>query len=69
MTSVRSSVISALMSGMDGSSTHCTTPSGAPAATAASAIVRAASLQTFFAYGCGLITTALRVINASRVLK
>src|SRR3954452_3348417 len=69
MTSVRSSVISALTSGIDGSSTHCTTPSGAPAATAASAIVRAASEQTFFAYGCGLTTTALRVISARSTLK
>jgi hypothetical protein len=69
MTSVRSSVISASMSGMDGSSTTCTTPSGAPADTAARPSAPAASEQQSFASGWGLMTTALRVSNASRILK
>ncbi len=61
--------MSALTSGIEGSSTHWTQPSGAPAPTAAEAIVRAASLHTRRANGCGLMTTALRVISASRILK
>ena len=69
MTSVRASVISASMSGTDGSSTHCTTPSGAPAATAASASTRAASEQHSLAAGCGLTTTALRVSSDRMILK
>src|ERR1700684_4723671 len=45
ITCVRSSVISALISGTDGSSTTWMTPSGAPAATAAPASGLAASAQ------------------------
>ena len=41
------------------------TPSGAPAATAACARVRAASAEQARARGCGLITIALRVMRAS----
>ena len=62
---VRSSVISAWISGTDGSSTTWITPSGAPAATAAAASVRAASAEHSRASGCGLTTTALRVMRAS----
>ena len=69
MTLVRSSVISASISGTEGSSTTWMTPSGAPAFTAASANVRAASAQHWMAIGCGLTTTTLRVIRASRHLK
>ena len=69
MTLVRSSVISASMSGTEGRSTTWMIPSGAPAATAARASVRAASAQHSAAAGCGLITTAHRVISASRALK
>ena len=69
MTLVRSSVISASISGTEGSSTTWMTPSGAPAATAAAASVRAASAQHSLASGCGLSTTTLRVISASRHLK
>ena len=65
ITLVRSSAISALISGTDGSSTTWMTPSGAPAATAASASVRAASAEHSRASGCGLTTTALRVMRAS----
>ncbi len=65
MTLVRSSAISALISGIDGSSTTWMTPSGAPARTAAAARVRAASAEHSRASGCGLTTTALRVIRAS----
>ena len=68
MTLVRSSAISALISGTDGSSTTWMTPSGAPAATAAAASARAASAEHSRASGCGLITTALRVIRASSTL-
>src|SRR5581483_11853728 len=69
ITDVRSSVISALISGTLGSSTTWITPSGAPAATAAAAIVRAASAQHSLASGCGLSTTTLRVMSVSRHLK
>src|SRR5262250_3277066 len=69
MTWVRSSVISALISGTDGWATTWMTPSGAPAATAAPASVQAASAQHSRASGCGLMTTTLRVISASRALK
>ena len=62
---VRSSVISAWISGTDGLSTTWITPSGAPAATAAAASVRAASAEHSRASGCGLTTTALRVMRAS----
>src|SRR5580692_1542197 len=62
MTLVRSSVISASISGTEGSSTTWMTPSGAPALTAASA-------QHSLAIGCGLTTTTLRVISARRHLK
>ncbi len=68
MTLVRSSVISALISGTDGSSTTWMTPSGAPAATAAAASVLAVSAQHSRASGCGLMTTTLRVMRASRHL-
>ena len=43
-------------------------PSGAPAATAASAIALAAAEQTFLAIGCGLIMIAFRVIKAKIIL-
>ena len=69
MTLVRSSVISASISGTDGWPTTWMTPSGAPAATAARSSVRAASAQHSLACGCGLMTTALRVISASKALK
>jgi hypothetical protein len=69
ITCVRSSVISALISGTDGSSTTWMTPSGAPAATAASASVLAASAQHSRASGCGLMMTTDRVISASSALK
>ena len=45
------------------------TPSGAPALTAASPRTRAASAHTSLAIGCGLTTTTLRVMSASRHLK
>ena len=59
----------ASISGTLGSSTTWMQPSGAPAATAASAIVRTASTHTRLAPGCGETTIALRVISASRTLK
>ena len=57
------------MSGTDGSSTTWMAPSGAPASTAASAIVRAASAQTPLAIGCGLTMTTLRVMRQRSDLK
>ncbi len=69
ITLVRSSVISASISGTDGSSTTWMTPSGAPARTAAAAIVLAASAQHSLASGCGLSTTTFLVIRASSALK
>ena len=68
-TSVRSSVIKALINGIEGSSTIWMMPSGAPAATAASDIALAAATQTFFAIGCGLMMMELRVIKAKMILK
>jgi len=44
-------------------------PSGAPALTAASKTIFAASIVEFFALGCGLIIIAFLVFNAIRVLK
>ena len=46
----------------------CTIPSGAPARSAASAMSRAASLETWRAAGWGLMTMALRVMSASSTL-
>ncbi len=54
---------------MDGSSIHCTQSSGAPAATAASRTVRAASAEQRCADGWKAKTTGLRVFRAIRALK
>ena len=69
ITSVPRSAISASISGIVGSSTIWTAPSGAPAPTAAFAITATASTETFLAIGWGETTIALRVISASRTLK
>ena len=69
ITSVRSDFMNSSTSGRLTSSSTCTAPSGAPASTAASARVRVASTQQSRAAGCGLMTTALRVINAQSTLK
>src|SRR4051812_28003691 len=69
ITLVRGSVISASIRGIVGSVTTCTTPVGAPAASAAAPSARDASAHTRLAIGCGLTTTALRVIRLSRILK
>ena len=69
MTSVFSERMNSLTSGRLTSSSTCTAPSGAPAATAASARVRVASTQVSCAAGWGLITTALRVSRAESTLK
>ncbi len=61
--------MSAFSSGIDGSSTHCTHPSGAPAALAASYIADAASQHTDLARGWGQTTTTLRVIRLRSTLK
>ena len=44
-------------------------PAGAPAATAASSTIRAASIVQFFALGWGLKMIAFRVFRASSALK
>ena len=69
MTSVVGSLMSASISGMVGSSTAWMQPSGAPASTAAAARRWAASADDSRAIGCGLTTTAFRVISASSTLK
>ena len=53
----------------DGLSIQAIISSGAPAATAASSTVFAASAVEFFARGWGLIIIPLRVLSASNVLK
>ena len=53
----------------DGTSIHEIMFSGAPASTAASKTVFAASIVLFFARGCGLIIIPLRVLRARSVLK
>src|SRR3954451_17516542 len=68
ITLVRGSVIRASIKGMVGSVTTCTTPAGAPAASAAAPSTRAASAHTRLAMGWGLTTTALRVIRLSSTL-
>jgi len=54
---------------MVGSSIHPMIPSGAPAFTAASKTIRAASAVHFFARGCGLIKIAFLVFKQIRHLK
>ena len=54
---------------MVGSSTQPMIPSGAPALTAASRIIFAASTVHFFARGCGLIMIAFLVFKQIRHLK
>ncbi len=58
-----------LVATRDGFSIQPTMPAGAPASTAASSTMRAASVVHFFARGCGLIMMALRVFRHSSVLK
>lgn len=52
----------------EGSSIHPIISSGAPAATAASSIILAASHVHFFALGCGEMRIAFLVLSASRIL-
>ena len=67
ITETRGLDIRASTSGTDGSVTTWTHPSGAPAATAASPMMRAASAQTAAANGCGEMTMALRVNSANMI--
>ena len=53
----------------EGMSIHPMMPSGAPALTAASSTIFAASMVLFFALGWGLMMMPLRVFNAMSVLK
>ena len=69
MTSVFSDCMNSLISGILGRSMTWITASGAPAASAASASVRTASIEHSRAAGCGHSTMALRVINADSTLK
>ena len=61
--------MSSLVSSRDGAPIQSMMPSGAPAATAASRTMRAASIVHFLARGCGLIMMALRVFRQMRHLK
>ena len=63
------SFISRLVISRLGASIQSMTPLGAPAASAASRMMRAASAVQFFARGCGLMIIALRVFSAIRHLK
>ena len=61
--------ISILVSSRDGTSIHAIMPSGAPAFTAASKTVFAASIVDFLALGWGLIIIPFLVFSAIKVLK
>ena len=61
--------MSSLVSSSEGAAIQSMMPSGAPAATAASRMMRAASIVHFLARGCGLIMMALRVLRQMRHLK
>ena len=63
------SFITMLVSSRDGTSIHPMIPSGAPAFTAASRTILAASIVHPFARGCGLMMIAFLVFSAIRVLK
>ena len=63
------SFIMILVISSEGLSIQAIISSGAPAATAASSTVLAASAVEFFARGWGLIIIPLRVLSASNVLK
>ena len=53
----------------DGTEIQSMMPSGAPAFSAASRMMRAASMVHLLARGCGLMTIALRVLRQMRHLK
>ena len=61
--------ITSFVSSREGTSIQPIIFSGAPAFTAASRTIFAASIVEFFARGCGLIIIAFLVFNASNVLK
>ena len=61
--------MSSLVSSRDGWAIQSMMPSGAPAATAASRTMRAASMVQALARGCGLMMMALRVFRQMSVLK
>lgn len=65
---VSDSFMRRLVSSSDGTSIQPIIPSGAPAATAASYTMRAASMVLFFARGCGLMMMPLRVLSEMSVL-
>ncbi len=60
--------ITSFVSSKEGVSIQPIMPSGAPALTAASSTIRAASIVQFLALGCGLKIIPLRVFNASNAL-
>ena len=60
--------INKLLSSKDGTSIHAIIPSGAPAFTAASKTIFAASIVDFLALGCGLIIIPFLVFNEINVL-
>ena len=61
--------INKLLNSKDGTSIHEIIPSGAPASTAASNTIFAASIVHFLALGCGLIIIPFLVFKANNVLK
>ncbi len=63
------SLITRFVSSRDGTSIHLIIPSGAPAFTAASSIIFAASMVQFFALGWGLMIIPFLVLRAKRALK
>ena len=66
---ISASRMTMLVNSRDGTSIQRIIPFGAPAASAASRMTFAAAMVDSFARGCGLITIALRVLSASKVLK
>ncbi|MPM88759.1 hypothetical protein SDC9_135863 [bioreactor metagenome] len=66
---ISASFISVFVMSRLGTSIQLIIPSGAPAFTAASNTIFAASIVQAFALGCGLITIAFLVLSAINVLK
>lgn len=62
-------LITSLVSSRDGTSIQPMIPAGAPALTAASRTILAASMVQFFARGCGEMMMALRVFKQIKDLK
>ena len=66
---ISASFMTRLVNSREGTSIQSIMPSGAPASTAASRTILAASIVLFLARGWGLIIMPFLVLRASRVLK